>query len=149
MTIRHTRRFTLLSHSLSLSPFPPLAENFSDIRSLARSRKRRNDVGTMRRVAQEQSKICQGFDRCAPFAILMPITRQQASREIRVNPRGVLTLIKARSSLEEFKTASAPAVWKCLKSSRGRPQPWIIIGNHYRICGIARTRLYWFFPGQD
>lgn len=107
MTIRHTRRFTLLSVSLSLPLFLVLRpRRISPTYEVSRGHE--NVESTMRRVAQEQSKICQGFDRCAPFAILMPITRQQASREIRVNPRGVLTLIKARSSLEEFKTASAP-----------------------------------------
>lgn len=52
----------------------------------------------------------------APFAILMPITRQQASREIRVNPRGALTLIKARSSLEEFKTPTSSSCENVLNS---------------------------------
>lgn len=70
------------------------------------------------------------------FAILMPITRQQASREIRVNPRGVLTLIKARSSLEEFKTPTFSPCENVLNSvlnSVASPRSLkIIITNHYR-----------------
>lgn len=94
-------------------------------RAGSQPRKRRNDAADTACARESNLKSVRPLID-APFAILMPITRQQASREIRVNPRGVLTLIKARSSLEEFKTPPPTSASSCenvLNSVERRPAP--------------------------